>query len=290
MPTYDIDGQLMNAVYDADGTVSSAYDIDGNLLSELKVRLCAYNCGQWYIGGHDNIPAEYDETYYALQSGMISDIDADILLLEEYTAQFSKAGRTALSWLSQIYPYYHEQGNGTTTTVQQRAVYSKYPIANYTTHAFTDGSGYYFDTCTITVHGIPITVAVTHMHWNNRTYRVQEVGEILSVVASSDRFIVGGDFNLEDYYDTSGSDYTQTMKPFRDGGYNIANGAGFGFLTTYSDDPTGTYTGCLDNIVTSANITIDDVFVDTTKETDGLADKIDHMPLVADLILLGGGS
>ena len=285
MAIYDIEGAELATAYDIEGTeLTDAYDIDGEqVLGDIELRVCQYNCGQWYTGGHDNVPAQYDEVYYALQSGMITNIDADILMLEEYTAQFSKAGRTALSWLGELYPYYHEQTNGTTTTVTQRALYSKYPITNYQTHAFSDGSGYYFDTCTITVQGIPITIACTHLHWSNRSYRAAEAAAILSGIQSAEYAIVGGDFNTEDYTSTESLDYTQVIAQFVDAGYSIANGGDFGFLVTFSNKPEGSDDKRLDNIIVTPNITLDTVTVDTTKITDGLNDKIDHMPLYADI-------
>ena len=36
---------------------------------------------------------------------------------------------------------------------------------------------------------------------------------------------------------------------------------------------------------TSSNITIKDMYADTTKLTDGITDKIDHLPLIAELII-----
>lgn len=292
MSIYDYSGQQLNAAYDADGTsINIAYDYEGNVVfnAGFPLKILQYNVGQWYIGDHDNVPSDKDAAYYALQSGIISQNDADILLLEEYTAQFSKAGRATLSMLFPSYPYFHEETNGTTTTVTQRAIYSKYPISNYTAHKFSD-SNYYYDTCTITINGIEILVAVTHLHWNNRTYRAQEVQTILSGVSGSQYVIIGGDFNTTDCFSTSGLDYIAVVKPFLDAGYRAANAGDFGFIGTYTSGSSAPYTmTVLDNIVVSSNITFKSVQADQTKLTDGLNEKVDHLPLIATL-QIGGTS
>ena len=290
MAVYDKNGNALSAVYDKTGApLDVAYDRNGNIVFQKNpttLKVMAYNCGQWYIGSHDNVPADRDAEYYALQNGIIESVDADVLLLEEYTAQFSKAGRTALSMLQSKYPYYHEQTDGSTTTVAQRAIFSKYPISSYSAHSFGGaGSGYYYDTCFLTVDRFNIFLVVTHLHWNNLTERAREAGILISAVQNHPRFIIGGDFNLVDFYSINGEDYQQVIKPFVDKGYNIANGGAFGFIPTYCDTADGAEWTNLDEIVTSANITIDSVTTDKTKVTDSINDKIDHLPLIAELTI-----
>lgn len=284
MAVYDADGNVLHAVYDADGNeLDFAYNADGNIVYQkapTTIKVMQYNVGQWYIGSHDNVPTDKDAEYYALQNGIIESVNVDVLFLEEYTAQFSKAGRTALSMLQSKYPYYHEQTDGTTTTVAQRAIYSKYPISNYTVHTFTGG---YYDSCIMNVDGSNILLVVTHLHWNSITERAKEAQLIINLVQNYDRFIVGGDFNTADFSSTDGADYISVVKPFVDKGYNIANGGAFGFIPTYSDSADGSTWLNLDEIITSANITIDSVTTDRTKVTDSINDKIDHIPLIAEL-------
>lgn len=284
MAVYDKNGNVVTSVYGKDGNpLNVAYDKNGTVIyrkNPITLKVMQYNCGQWYIGSHNNVPSDKDAEYYALQSGIIQNVDADVLLLEEYTAQFSKAGRTALSMLQSMYPYYHEETNGTTTTVTQRAIYSKYPISNYVTHPFNDGTTYYYDTCTITIDGIPIMIGCAHLHWNDLQKRVAEAQMILNTLSSATRFILGGDFNMADFSSTSGADYQQVIKLFVDEGYHIANGGDFGFIPTYCGTADGASWSNLDQIITSANITINSVTTDNTKATDSIADVIDHIPLI----------
>ena len=281
MSTYDRDGTLILSQYDIIGDILlQAYDIAGNELIPVDgftLKVMQYNVGQWYVGDHDNVPANEDETYYNLQSGMIENADADILFLEEYTAQFSKAGRTSVSMLSNAYPYYHEQTNGTTTTVTQRAIFSKYPISNYQTHTLHDG--YYYDTCTVTVHNKQIHLVVTHFHWSNVSYRSAEADTVLADIENYDYTILGGDLNTADNFDTSGVGYTTVVKKFIDAGYNVANGGRFGFLRTYGGSTV--LDSCLDNVIASSNILINSVTIDQTKVNDSIVAKVDHVPMIA---------
>lgn len=278
---YTKNGGSITDVYDVDGVkLSEAYDIDCNRLMPFALKVMQYNVGQWYVGDHDNVPAAEDEAYFLLQNSIIETYDADILLLEEYTAQFSKAGRTALSMLTERYPYYHEQTDGTTTTVTQRAVFSKYPLSDYTTHALH--AGYYFDTCYVTVNGKNIYLGCAHFHWNNPDYRAAEAESVLADISGKPYVIFGGDLNTADCFDTSGEGYLTVVKKFVDAGYTVGNGGEFGFIPTYGGG-TSELTSCLDNIIVTPNITINSIIADQTKLTDSIVAKIDHVPLVATL-------
>lgn len=288
MAIYDKDGLELGMAFAPSGAeLPSAFDADGvqvyTNIHNLKVM--TYNVGSWYDGLHDNVPAEKDADYYALQKGIITRHNPDILFMNEYVQQFSKAGRTALSFLQECgFTYIHEQGGATTTVTNGRCIASKYPLSNYTVRNFNDGSTYYYDTCTVTVGGVPISLMVTHLHWNDRSKRESELSTIMGVLSGFTRFIFAGDFNTTDCYDTTGLDYTAIIAPLINAGYNVANCGEFGFITTYYDQPThGDYTGVLDNIVTSANIEITSVTRDETKLNDGLEDHIDHLPLIATL-------
>ena len=289
MAIYDKDGTELASAFEAHGVeLNDAFDCDGAnvFIKDRTIKVMTYNVGTWYDGKHDNVPAAQDAEYYALQKGMILANDPDIICMEEYCKQFSKAGRTAYSLLSECgYPYIVEtKGDSPTASpADGRCIASKYPITNYTVRNFSDGSSLYYDTCTITVKGIPINVMVTHLHWSDIAKRTSEMQTIMSLLSGYNRFILCGDFNTADNYDTSGADYIAVVKPLIDAGYNVANGGSFGFFETYSNEPDDAWVGDLDNIVTSPNIVMLSVYVDETKLTDGLDERVDHLPLVATL-------
>lgn len=289
MSIYEKSGGLVLSPYSVSGgNLNQAYDVNGVKVFDgtgIPLKVMTYNVGTWYEGKHTNVPAAKDEEYYNLQNGMIQRDNPDILCMCEYCKQFSKSGRTALSMLQQYFPYIHEQGgdNPDASNSNGRCIASKYPITNYTVHNFGDGSGLYYDSCTITVDNVPITVVVTHLVYSGEEKRIAELKTVIQFLQTQEKFILCGDLNTLVCKSTTDKNYIDMIQLLLDAGFHIANCGNFGFLVTYSDEPTGTWTGCLDNIVTSSNIQILSAHVDTTKLTDGLQEKTDHMPLIAEL-------
>lgn len=288
MAIYNNDGNQLSEAYDLLGqSLESAFDVDGQKVFEKNttIKVMSYNVGQWYIGSSSIVPTEKDTEYYALQNGMIQNADADILCICEYRDQFSETGRTALSILSQYYPYIETSQGG--VSFMGRAICSKYPISNFTHHVFNNGvsDGRYYDSCTITINDEPITVVVTHLVYNasSDAGRIAQMNELISYFITLNKFICCGDFNTLDCKSTNGSDYINMILPILNAGFHCANCTDFGFLETYSDQPAATWTGCLDNIITSSNIAILSAEVDETKLNDNIQDKTDHMPLIAEL-------
>jgi endonuclease/exonuclease/phosphatase family metal-dependent hydrolase len=266
-------GELLQYAYDKDRTV--VYSAESPVL-----KVMSYNVGQWYIGGGDNVPSAKDAGYYALQNGMIERADADILCINEYWDTFSKTGRTALSMLSQYYPYIQTQGGA--SGYYGRAICSKYPLTDYAHHSYANESARYYDSVTMMLNSIPITVVVTHLATDSK--RIAQITELINYLKQLDRFICCGDYNtltIRGAVTTEAQDYTDIIVPLLAEGFHLANCADEGFLITYSDSPTGTYVGCLDNIVTSENISVLLASVDETKLTDSITDRVDHMPLMA---------
>jgi len=273
---YDAEGQLLNVAYSKDGA---------KVYPALKVM--SYNVGQWYVGGGDNVPAAKDAEYYALQNGMLLRDDPDILCIQEYWKVFSKSGRTAKSMLEQYFPYIHEQGGD--SGYFGRCVCSKYPITDYTVRLYKGESDRYFDSFTVTVHGTPITVVNTHLGLT-QTARDAEIAELIAFLKAQTRFLCCGDFNTVIVYDDPASaaptsqEYIDNVKPFIDEGFHSANFTEFGFLCTQVKNG-GARKLCLDTVYTSANIEITDAYTDTTKLYDGLTDEVDHLPILAEVII-----
>ena len=287
MSIYDKDASSLLLAYDKDGSViDSAYDIDGSVVytrtPPLGIKIMSYNVGGWYIGSGSNVPSNMDTTYYNLQNGMLADNDPDILCLQEYWTNFSST-RKAQSLLEQYFPYIQTQ-NGYSSYFG-RAICSKYPITNYTTHTYSNESDRYYDSCTITINDQEYTVVTTHLGLNISN-RSQQISELLSFLSNLNKFIVCGDFNTIDCLSSLGADYTVVIRPILNANYNIANcyRDQSTFKVTYSELPNNdTNNLVLDNIITSSDLIIRSVSVDTTKLTDGINEKVDHMPLIAEI-------
>lgn len=284
---YDNEGKTVNTVYDVSGAaVNKVYDMSGNEISihpAVSIKVMAYNVGQWYIGGGDNVPADKDADYYALQNGMIETADADVVFISEYWDVFSKTGRTALSMLSQYYPYIQTQGGG--SGFMGRAICSKFPLSNWTHHAFSNETARYYDSAEITVNGVTITLVVTHLS-TNQNNRMGQIPELISYFGTLDTFIAGGDYNTGVKPGIDDQRYETNVVPFIEAGYPMANFSDWGNLVTCNDGVDGGGQDyCIDNIVASPNITFTSAYVDTTKLTDQISGKIDHMPLIATLTI-----
>lgn len=284
---FDIHGDPINSCYYVNGNaLPFAYSKNGEQIfaDGFLLKVATYNVGQWYYGSGTNVPSAKDAEYYALQNGMIQNADADILFLEEYWKVFSGTGRTARSILEQYYPYIHEQGGD--SGYFGRCICSKYPISDYTIHSYSNESSRYYDSCTVIVGDVPITLIITHLATDNKRY--VQIGELITYLSGLTRFVCAGDFNTltitgNGKVTTEAQDYEDIIIPLVNAGFHCANCSSLGFKITYSDEPTGTYTGCLDNIITSSNIDILSAYVDETKLTDGLTERTDHMPLIATL-------
>ena len=283
MAVYDINGDAVYHVYDTEGqSANHAYDIDGEVIfteTPTNLSVMTYNVGGWYIGSGQNVPEAKDASYYALQDGILSEYETDILCIQEYWDTFSGAGRTALSVLE---PYYEdiEAKNGTSQYFG-RAICSNYELSDYTINTYAAEYNRYYDKAYITVDGKQIAIFTTHLGLTEANRQVEAV-ELLYYLANEPYFILCGDLNTK-CTSTSDNDYVNVIKPFVDAGYHCANNTterGFN-MTSYDTSTVSDQGGQCDNIITSANITIDSVVIDTTKLTDSLGDKIDHLPVIA---------
>ena len=286
MSIYDKSGAQLETVYNVSGAaLPTAYDKAGNIIfAAADLKVMTYNVGGWYIGSGRNVPAAEKDAYYALQTGMIADASPDILFINEYMAQFSDDGTSALEMLQQFFPYIETAMSG---TYFSRAICSKLPLTNYTQHSFSVGNGQYYDSAEVVVDGTPVTLVVIHLIVNPETTRYTQAQELLAYLETLDTFICAGDYNTGISTSTanpSSSEYEKFVKIFLDAGFHTANFGASGFMVTCNDGVNGTGTDWyIDNIITSADINVISSYVDTTKLTDGISGKIDHMPLIANL-------
>lgn len=283
---YAKSGTPLSASYGVNSqALTAAYGMSGDKVfpESIRLKVMTYNVGGWYDGSGTNVPSDKDAVYYALQNGMIESNNPDILCLQEYWNTFSKAGRTALSLLQQYFPYIQAQ-NGNSQYFG-RCVCSKYPISNYTVRTYANDSNRYYDSCTITVNGVSITVTNTHTAVESQDKRDPEVAQLVAYLQTQPMFIAFGDYNTAITTDDKTAEaWIKNIKPYLDAGFHVAN-CDDEFYYTSSAYPDTDWNGCLDNIITSSNITILSAEVDETKRHDSLSERIDHMPFIANLII-----
>ena len=295
MSVYNVSGASLASVYGVGGTsLPSAYDVDGEAVfspNPLSIKVMTYNCGQWLTGQGTGTSTEDTsaENHRALLQSIITAQDPDILCIQEYWDVIGSV--TVTSLLGQYFPYIQEV-NGETTYFGH-AVCSKYPITNFVTSALSNSpsfepvgqstnTGRFIDRCNITIDGRTLTVFNTHFDLSTSA-RANNTDWLLPLMRAQQNVIACGDYNTA-CNTVNDPDYGGVIYKFLYNGYHCANCSSFGFINTWTDSSSDLTTGeTCDNIVTSANISIDDVYIDSTKLTDGLSEKIDHVPLIAEL-------
>lgn len=283
MAVYDISGNSLSTVYGIDGTsLSQAYDISGNEIfsgSGTTIKVATYNVGGWYIGSGTNVPTAYKSEYVSLQQSILSAVDADILCFQEYWNEFCDDGTTADSVIGSYFTQ-QEKTNADSTWNGHVIASNGYTLSDYQSitfeHYYANAPSY--EKCYITVDDKTIAVFNTHLSTAAGGMKEPQSEEMLAAVSGEEYFILMGDFNTEV------SDYADIIQKFVDAGYNSANlnGSENYLYTYYTSGGVGKPT---DQIITSANITISSVSVNTIKLSDDIGNKIDHIPLIAELII-----
>lgn len=278
---YDKDGNHLQAGYNKNGqSLIAAYSANGIQVfpdGPIPLKVMEYNVGGWFDGTGSNVPSAKFEDYYSLQYFTIADNDPDVLVLNEYWELFSDSGYTALALLQQFFPYIYAVPYSARKSMG-RAFCSKYPLSGYVNHVYTGYSPRYYDSITMKIRGVDITLVVTHLGLTLEE-REPQLAELITYLQSIQTpFILAGDLNTLYCKTTTDEDYVALVVPLLNAGFNLANCSGFGFIETYAD---GSWTGCLDHIVTSSGIQILSAQRDPRKLSAGFEERVDHMPLVA---------
>lgn len=294
MSIYDIHGNTLLTAYNNSGqSLTEAYSESGDRVfpsGTIQLRVMTYNVGQWYIGIGEDVPADLDSAFYALQNGIIESNNPDVLVIQEYSKEFSKTGRTSLSMLQQYYPYVEERdGTGAYGHYLNRCICSKYPISNYTVRTYSNDVNRYYDSCVINVNGIQVTFVDTHFDAFTSSKRIAQATQLFNFVKTvSGNFIICGDLNNALKYPFS-EENAAIYNQFLNYGCTIVNDGEFGiFHSSCGNTDWVNSSHAIDNIIVSPRINIDDVWTDLTKITNTAvlnAGKIDHVPLITDLSL-----
>lgn len=283
MGVYNKNGAPISSVFSREGPeLTQAYAADGTALLSggTTLKVATYNVGGWYIGSGANVPTNRKSEYISLQQNILSAVDADVVCFQEYWNIFCADGTTADSIIGEFFAY--QQKRDANSTWNGHVIASKsLPIADYRIYNFVNATsaapGY--EKGYITVGGHRICIVNTHLCTTAAGKKPEQSQEVFEALANEEYFICMGDYNvLLEQYDT-------VIKQYIDAGYNSAQWTEkFGMFYTYyaGSDASGTK-GVTDQIFTSSNIEINSVYTNNIKLTDALSDKIDHIPLIAEL-------
>lgn len=283
MLLYNVQGTEVSRVFDVNGNVvETTYSINqeednsGNeTVADVDLVVMSYNIQRWKgINANATIVDKIFNKY-----------NPNIVGFQEYDTSKTMDSESLQLFLGRYWD--HLEVGGTQIANYTKAVVSDYELTEATTVYYTSFSeSRSYQKMYINIGNKRIAVLNTHLDYTTSTsatsYKVKQAKELFDAVVNDEYFIIIGDLNTI-CTSTSDADYINMIKQFEDAGYNCANCTDkFGFFNTWTGgtDTSGTWEQT-DNIITSANITINNVVVDTTKLDENTGLTIDHLPLVA---------
>lgn len=293
MAVYNINGVSISDVYDtSENQLLQCYDIDGNELlgNTNTITVMSFNVGSFYSEWHP-APSDTGNVFYLRNKGIFNNsAPIDFAGLSEWYNEIGTVQASVLmnEFFSAYYPDYTPYPSSANHALT--SAFSK-PASDVVLVPYqTQGSEMrYYQKSYSTYGGKRICFILTHLDLNLEK-RTAQFLELMAAVQNEPYFVIVGDFN---FAITSAGDaqYNASIKVALDNGYHSAQNASNLYMTWYNketaEESTSIY--ALDNIITSANIDLSNVHVDTTKLTDGLCSQygiiIDHLPLIAELTI-----
>lgn len=272
MALFSYDGNA-NEAYKRDESVAEyGYGIGGG----TAFTIMSYNVGSWYFNGYD-MPSASSDAYYNLHKYIFDKYQPDFVGIQEYLSMIGD--KSAVEFLDERFETVFAVDRSPTAG---RAIASKYEIKDITDNAYETqyGEQRYYIKGYITVNGKRICVVSTHL-CHIGEYMYDQAAELAAIAASEGYCIIVGDFNADINTEAG---YAGIVKPFTDVGFIAANGGEFGVINTHHDIDTGGWRA-IDAIFVTPNIRLVDVFTDQTKVIDDISATIDHVPLVAHVLI-----
>ena len=223
------------------------------------LKVCSYNVGQFTYG--ESAGEVVDSTIIEKTKAFFTKYRFDILLMQEFRNQLNNT-TMASALFDYIYP------NGYIVGDKWCAMRSLPVIQSAITAQFSTGREYAWGI--ITINGKDIYLYDVHLSTTDPN-RAAEASELITILSGKTYFICCGDFNA-----SSGSEQT-FFNQFINAGFKCANGGLLGLMRTYHNQNV-----CIDNVITSANITISNSYAMSDAYDEMLSD---HYPMVADLVI-----
>lgn len=291
---YDKDGYSLASAYGKNGNpLAVAYDVDGQIVYQQgsqTLKAMAFNVGCFYTEYYP-CPDDKSELFYQRHRNIFNAQQPDFVGMPEWYKYIGTYDSSVLMnefWNSYIPNY--EAYNGSSKPNNAITFASAYQMTNNSIVPYQTQSGEtrYYQKAYINVNGKNICVVNTHLSLTSNI-RAGQFEELLDMLENEEYFICVGDFNFQ-IQSVGDSEYNISVALALNRGFNSAQNSSGIYKTWYSGQTAqSSTTYALDNIITSANLPISNVAVDTTKLTDGLCESnniiIDHLPIVADVTL-----
>lgn len=282
MALYNVNGAQIFKAYDVDGNeIAEAYDKDGNEIFRPSLKVMTYN-----VQRCTGINSQTD-----MQTAIFNKYGADLIGLQECGTWTSLPSQ--LTALNGYAVKQFSNHNNKVAMVKKTGTLTNVVIADFVHQDPQDLSQYNetraYMKADIEVGGVPVTWINTHLCFLTPSVMYEQMREVFDMAQNCERCIITGDFNSGVVNATS-ADYLGMYKQFVDAGYNLANNSpAAGFQNTFTNSATASsladLTTAPDTIIVSQNITIDEVWFDTTKFDYLNGSSIDHIPVVARLTL-----
>ena len=235
-----------------------------------RLRVCSFNVGMWTNGTRPGLEA--DELADRCVAWEDQRCRPDLLLCEEALPFLDSAQSVAAypTLFARFFPYCWSPRDCAAPLTQEILLLSRFPILRPQVLAFSGGSGRPLVTFETEANGKGLRFFVTHLSIEAHSdgIRQQDLAELSALLHGRGRGILTGDFN------------TYSVREFdRFSGLTMANHGAFGDLETWPHDSSvGVWNRCLDNILVTPDIKMENAFLDS-------ADLSDHRPIFADLLI-----
>jgi endonuclease/exonuclease/phosphatase family metal-dependent hydrolase len=229
------------------------------------IRVCSYNVGLWNDGVNAGVPTAEVATKTNAWRRFIGANDPDFMFLEEAREYFdaSNTKKASSQIFSNNYPKWFWLN-----TAKMLGIASKYnanDIEMVSTGTFSDRPYVKF---WADINGKKVNFILCHLSLeaNSSGARQDQMSELATLLGTYEYGVLCGDFNA---YSTSEFDTHFSA-------FNMANHGWFGDYATWPHATASWPNECIDNIITTKNITIRNVELGTEELSD-------HMPLFAEL-------
>lgn len=252
MEFYNMYGERLRCSYDASGI-----PVLSNKIRLVSLNIESFSPRNVYALNH--ILANYKPDFIQMQEAIGSENSFE-LYLPKYAKYFGQQS----SWRTGVASYFGVLENN----------FKAYDVNS------TEGKRGYQKTI-LNVCGKRVILVNTHLE-TQEYVRGKQAEELFNLVKDEEYFIISGDLNVACKSITD-ADYISVIKPFVDIGCNLANCTEeTGFINTWTSSTTDMTEGYpTDNIITSGNITFDELIFDYHKLSYGGDTEIDHIPIFA---------
>ena len=236
---------------------------------QIVLKVGSFNTGHFNMGNLGGYQGKNVTGTLSLWQEWISQQKCDILFLQEWNVFFDKDS-VYLAQKELLDPYYTNIVWGDLNEWIHNGICTNLPIQGKQVKRF---NGAYYAVVTFTdFFGKQVALVSVHLNWNVNFHEL-DLTQFIEFLGEFDTFIAGGDINTT----------KEGQLRFKKAGFNIANGGDYGFICTSPGNTSRADLDskcCLDNIITSPNITIMHPYSSTTHVNDQ-----DHLPILAEVVI-----